>query len=664
MESDTGIPVKKQRLLIKKSLLQNAKVVECIREFELPQTFPSMKNYKKLLGNNMTIKHIAIPTSMASSITLPKRSNTLIADTKLLKKLHKLKLKSADGQHLGQFDVQFLSQVDNNINNTVNMNEAIVNMIPDLDRPKSDMPIIKISPDNITDATQIVNNSFTSLIHHSKSNTSLILDANQGKPTHKVLIQPLTSGIQTNANVNQFQLQSTSNDLERNNMYIVQSANNWKIVQLAENEKQSVSTSKSTPKLLKFPHNNGININSLKILPKNTNNIKNPEINKPSSFNVVKNPRLQRKKLRMEIADKLKQPIIDGTNDAGTAKMFEIKRSLNISSTNSFVDADEQSSKIMDNNSSIINAENVNGNNDLERNVVSSTVSHEIDKFNCDDKCNTEKNIITSKRSYPLRNSHGTVNLIRRGKKELTTNANKSISNEINTNSMTTSKQLTPSTNLLTNLQNNKNEDHLSNKNMSNKLSIVGQALSTITDDELRRKALQALADCGIGVECFVPAKPPLDKMSIKESQTQTCVFGLLDQNNFLRVSGDTNNLSRLKEIDRHIIDNTMISNTLIQETQKFTKKLNKILNQRWVNKANVEQIKEILKVNPIVEKTLNLMEKDFNSAKKYDKNGLLNIHRAILSDQPFVVKRQLMVLQSCKQSIDLPTSKREVRIQ
>ncbi|KAK0080759.1 hypothetical protein PV325_013369 [Microctonus aethiopoides] len=666
MESETGIPVKKQRLLIKKSLLQNAKVVECIREFELPQTFPSMKNYKKLLGNNMTIKHIAIPTSMASSITLPKRSNTLIADTKLLNKLHKLKLKSADGQHLGEFDIQLLSQINNNINNTVPMNEAIVNIIPDLDRSKSNMPIMKISPDNITDATKIVNNSLTSLMHHSKSNTSLILSANQEKPTHKVLIQPLKSDGRTNANVNQYQMQSTSNNLEGNNMYIVQSANNWKIVQLAENEKQNVSTTKSTPKLMKFPHNNGIKINSLKVLPENTNNIKNPEMIKSSSLNVVKNPRLQRQKLKMEITDKSKQSIIDGTNDVGTARMFGIKRPLNISSTtNSFVEADEQSSKQMDNNSSVINAENSNGNNDLERNIVSSTVSHEINsKFNFDDKYNTEKNIITSKRSYPLRNSHGTVNLIRRGKKELTTNANKSISNKINTNSMTTSKQLTTSTNLLTNLQNNKNEDNLSNKDVSNKLSIVGQALSTISNDELRTKALQALADCGIGVECFVPVKPPLDKMSIKESQTQTCVFGLLDQNNFLRVSGDTNHLSRLKVIDRHNIDNTNISNTSIQESQKFTKKLNKILNQRWVNKDNVEQIKEILKVNPIVEKTLNLMEKDFKSAKKYDKNGLLNIHRAILSDQSFVVKRQLMVLRGCKQSIDLPTSKRETGLE
>ncbi|KAK0166910.1 hypothetical protein PV327_004378 [Microctonus hyperodae] len=652
MESDTGIPVKKQRLIIQNSLLQNAKVVECIREFKLPQTFPSMKKYQKLLSNNMTIKNTAMPTPLSSLLTLPKQGNKLIADTKLLNKLHKLKIKSPDGQYLGEFNVQFLSQVDNNTDNTVNMNEAIVNMIPNLDKSISDMPITKNSLDNISDNTPIVNNSLTSLMHHSKSNTSLILNANKKKPTHKVLIQPLTSDTRTNANVNKLQSQSTSNNLEKKKMYIVQSGNNWKVVQLAENKKQSVPTLDSTSKIVKIPDNK---INSLKISPKNTSNIKNLEMNKSSILKPVKNPLLQRKKLTKEITDELKQPIIDGTNDVGTAKISGIKRSLNVPLTNSFTKPDEKSTKITDNNSSVINTENVNENNDLERNVVSSVVSHEIDgKFNSDDKHNTEKNIATSKRFYPLRNSHGTVNLIRRGKKELA-------KNEVNANSTTTTtKQLTPSTNLI--LENNKNEDNSSNKDMSNKLSIVGHALSMISDDELRTKALQALADCGIGVECFVPIKPPLDKMSIRESQTQTCIFGLLDQNNFVRMTGDTDNLSRLKVIDRNN-DNTSVLNTSIQETQKFTEKLNKILDQQWVNKANVERIKEILKVNPIVEKTLNLMEKDFKSAQKYDKNGLLSIHRAILSDQPFVVKRQLMVLRSCKQSIDLPTSKNRAGI-
>ncbi|XP_023288228.1 uncharacterized protein LOC105694743 isoform X2 [Orussus abietinus] len=212
-------------------------------------------------------------------------------------------------------------------------------------------------------------------------------------------------------------------------------------------------------------------------------------------------------------------------------------------------------------------------------------------------------------------------------------------------------------------------ENEGNSTNLTDNLSIVEEALSSIKNKELREKAFKALADCGIGIERQVPLRPPSPSIVVRNSQTQTQVFGLLDQEDFIAIAGDSGNLKRMKKKDR---DNRELSNinfncddflycdqsnpnlpSLTEEQDLYA-----LFNKEFGNKAST--IPEPLLEEPLVsfeQKVYNKLKVDFAMMKQADENGMLGIHRAVLNNDEQEVHRQLLMLKACNEDPDIPST-------
>ncbi|XP_020286726.1 uncharacterized protein LOC109856162 [Pseudomyrmex gracilis] len=195
----------------------------------------------------------------------------------------------------------------------------------------------------------------------------------------------------------------------------------------------------------------------------------------------------------------------------------------------------------------------------------------------------------------------------------------------------------------------------LSQKDLSNKFDIIKKAMDSVKDSKLRELALKALADCGIGIERYVPIHPPEQCKAVHDSQVQTMVFGLLDPKSFVLINKDIKSLYRINQITLHDVPNV---EPLDEQEGNFD--IDSFVNE-FVK--NMENDSDILKINKTLSMSklrcksiLGHLEKDFQSVKQYDQNGRLNIHNAVISNNIYLVKRHLLVLQQCKESVDIPT--------
>lgn len=202
---------------------------------------------------------------------------------------------------------------------------------------------------------------------------------------------------------------------------------------------------------------------------------------------------------------------------------------------------------------------------------------------------------------------------------------------------------------------------------------VIKKAVNSVKDDSLRAQALKALADCCIGVEKFVPKHPPEELKSVHDTQVQTTVFGLLDPTFFVLINKDKEDIQRIQQVtlnDTHRIQDLSLQNNLDCNIQQPTVSKNFNMNEEesdfdidsFMNEICEEhlgalQVKETLSTTNIrYQKIIDQLQKDFELAKKYDENGMLSIHNAVLKNNIFDVQRYLMVLKQCKENIDIMT--------
>ncbi|KAG5329960.1 BCL3 protein, partial [Acromyrmex heyeri] len=225
------------------------------------------------------------------------------------------------------------------------------------------------------------------------------------------------------------------------------------------------------------------------------------------------------------------------------------------------------------------------------------------------------------------------------------------------------------STNMQSNVQSKDCSKDLPQKNLSDQLNIIKKAMDSVRDNELRELALKALADCGIGIERHVPISPPEDHKAVHDTQVQTIVFGLLDPKSFILINKDLNDIHRLNQItlydmpnDENLLINNLHSNNsifkdsnVIEQESPFD--LDSFMEQFWKEDSDALKMKETLSMTRVrCNSLLEHLQRDFENVKRYDQNGMLNIHNAVVSDNIYLVQRQLMVLQYYKQSIDILT--------
>ena len=223
-------------------------------------------------------------------------------------------------------------------------------------------------------------------------------------------------------------------------------------------------------------------------------------------------------------------------------------------------------------------------------------------------------------------------------------------------------------------------EQAKADKEMTSQLSIVQKALSTVEDKELRAKALRALAECGIGIERFVTIREPADQRPVKDSATQTQIFGLWDPDRFINVPNEKPTIERIKIHEKPQLNYNMSHfsdeafSTLSLDTLDIPK-WRRIEAESTCHLADAvagflkgnegaEQVKNIFAqphgVHPKVKAQL---EKDLKTYNQFDDNGLLSIHRAVQDNDINAVARLLKILRLCRESVDIPTRDGQVSI-
>ncbi|XP_012226601.2 putative leucine-rich repeat-containing protein DDB_G0290503 [Linepithema humile] len=219
-------------------------------------------------------------------------------------------------------------------------------------------------------------------------------------------------------------------------------------------------------------------------------------------------------------------------------------------------------------------------------------------------------------------------------------------------------------TNVQSNLQ-NKTYQKDYHVDLSNQYDIIQKAMDSVKDNELRELAMKALMDCGIGIQRYIPVHSLEQHKSVCDTQVQTEVFGLLDPKSFILISKDIDNINRINQINLQDISdsqNLLSTNDLyshVDSTSKISEQDIFNVNFWKYFEENLDVTKIETTLSAAMKKYRNLvdhLQKDFESVKQYDQNGMLNIHNAVISNNIHLVQRQLMILKYCKESVDILT--------
>ncbi|XP_011259401.1 uncharacterized protein LOC105253222 [Camponotus floridanus] len=232
-------------------------------------------------------------------------------------------------------------------------------------------------------------------------------------------------------------------------------------------------------------------------------------------------------------------------------------------------------------------------------------------------------------------------------------------------------QQITSTTDTIMQL-NVENQDHVNDSvqsGLSDQWDIIKKAMDSVRDNKLRALALKALADCGIGIERHVPIRLPEEHKAVHDTQVQTMVFGLLDPKSFIFINKDLDNIQRVNQItlcdmpnqDQSVTNGLYFNDSVfkapVTTEQESDFDLDNFIKQIVEENSDTVKMKETLSMTKIRCKNLiKHLERDFESVKCYDQNGMLNIHNAVISNNIHFVQRQLMVLQQCKESVDILT--------
>ncbi|KAL6431934.1 hypothetical protein ACFW04_007393 [Cataglyphis niger] len=204
---------------------------------------------------------------------------------------------------------------------------------------------------------------------------------------------------------------------------------------------------------------------------------------------------------------------------------------------------------------------------------------------------------------------------------------------------------------------------------LSDQWNIIKKAMNSVKDNKLRMLALKALADCGIGIERHVPIRLPQEHKAVHDTQVQTMVFGLLDTS-FIFINKDLDSIQRIKQISLYdmpsnqdqLLTNDLHSNDFLSKAPLINEQENdfdidSFIKQIFEENSDTAKMKETLSATKIRCKNLiEHLQRDFELVKRYDQNGMLNIHNAVISNNIHLVQRQLMILEQCKESVDILT--------
>ncbi|XP_076631346.1 uncharacterized protein LOC143346769 [Colletes latitarsis] len=621
MESMSPPPAKKIRSI------NEVKMIECRREFKLPVQFPSKASIK------------SVSTPKIKNGTNNAKDSTSILMTNNVKKL---RIRSQDGRDLGEIQVKFPTQELNTPLNskiiTLTKSALISNKNNKINKPLNSLVVPLKNMDGSTKVIQkpiSPNKVFLATISQQSSD----IESMDEKQTHQplLLIKPINNIKESDS----LQNKKMEKSIKTNTSNINKSLDPKEYRQLAKSKFPVVKCEKLTISKNKININelsaltltkdnstlNSLSISGNKMVEKNNESIEN-SYNTINNNNIDHNVNTQKKTINSEVPKIIDKFVHDKHQDKG-------KIGNNVVTTSN------------------------------NKNMIIKRDPNDAQKKNCTSVPTVSKNIHSE--------SQNIFNNVNNSPIPCTienTSINKNVKNE-----EPNSKNYNSNTN------NDKEKEAFVEEKLSQHWNIIKEALTSVKDEELRAKALQALMDCGIGVAKHVPITPPENYKTIHDSLVQTDVFGLLDENSFVLVKEDTPILERIKQTERstvnhpinlttpiesnstylNCIDNDyLLPNLTLEPPMDDISDIDNFLNQSFNTNARVNKVKQILAPpHSLYKKVAMQVQEDFQTLQQWDDDGTLSIHRAVKNNNLREVQRLLVVLKASKISIDVLTANR-----
>ncbi|XP_076757140.1 uncharacterized protein LOC143427117 [Xylocopa sonorina] len=624
----------------------NIPIIECKREFTLPHKFPSMINCKKY---NVTSVSLVKNQEMVTAANSKLSGNLISWKNKMQVPMHsikKLRIKTQDGKDLGEVKVQFLTR-----KNTINTQKSVHTR-------------------QTLDSTNNINELFKSLSLPGAQRS-------QAQPVGSQIVIKSISPNKLPATVQKLpEVQDKNKDIVKNNYVLTKinkaNQNNGLLLLKKLRDISNVSAT-ATPRKkdnLTLPSEEKKNSNSEKKDVSNKNSCIPTEVETQKKTNLlsIKSLDTQLAKLKFPIVrcEKLsisKNEVIVNRASTSPAKKNTKKRSNSDLTSYPLKETDES-------NKNVHNMKSKESKRYCVDISEKDTGNSKKEKF--DNKTGNNDAVIAISEqeknctSIPVNNR----NIDNKNQNECTEANNKVDSCETDINITLANKIV----------------DSDKEKKLSECLDVIKQALISVQDEELRAKALHALAECGIGKGKQVPIIPPEKLRTVHDSQIQTEVFGLLEATCFILVKEDTPALSRIKQTERSTIKPPPIMREIQTqtETQDQPKPINycidnidlyqmktpvpvedselifdfdNYLNDYFNHNADVNRVKQIFSMpHDLYKKGAIQLERDYEGMKEWDDNGMLNIHKAVLNDRVQEVQRLLLVLKASKIDIDVLT--------
>lgn len=678
----------------------NIPVLECKREFNLPHKFPSMINSSKCNFIPKDCKQITITnTEVHNSLNGLNTKKTLATSG-----IKKLRVKTRDGKDLGEVKVQFLPQ--KNILNTQKIihNQEIKNY-----KKNNAVNFPVASKDNINGLLKSLGS-----VSYDRDLQKFPTEAQHCDVESQFIVKTITPReLSIAINKKSAEIQNKNKSISKK-QYILTKVNeiseNDKLLLLSENGHKSLYDNSIAPKTMQLVNNNITSINKEKneasfkkeecifknykknIMNRNNNIIIEPEILKKTNISNLKNSmtQLAESKFPLVKCEKLSVSKTKVNVNKISLKATDKKQcsNLNIDNCSNVF----SSKKTFKSNNNIYNSR-INENKKYKTimkngtNIVQKNFNNKINDCNEDDVIIICEKNATSNNIKQYSNNTQKENYIPVNNKNIDKKA-QSIFNEVNNKlDLYENRTICNSDNILNNDskfdETNVKEinDNMKKEKLLECLNVIKEALTSVKDEELQIKALNALAECGIGIAKQIPITPLEKLKTVHDSQIQTDVFGLLDMKSFILVKEDMPALERIKQIEHSTVDFLPIIKEVQTQTevqiQPKTKQNNNMdliptwssislqdtlnledyFNKHFNDNNDINRIKKILSTPHYLYKKVSVqIEKDYEEMQHWDNSGMLNIHRAVLNNQLYELQRLLLILKASKTNIDVLT--------
>lgn len=677
----------------------NIPVLECKREFNLPHKFPSMINSSKCNFIPKDCKQITITnTEVHNSLNGLNTKKTLATSG-----IKKLRVKTRDGKDLGEVKVQFLPQ--KNILNTQKIihNQEIKNY-----KKNNAVNFPVASKDNINGLLKSLGS-----VSYDRDLQKFPTEAQHCDVESQFIVKTITPReLSIAINKKSAEIQNKNKSISKK-QYILTKVNeiseNDKLLLLSENGHKSLYDNSIAPKTMQLVNNNITSINKEKneasfkkeecifknykknIMNKNNNIIIEPEILKKTNISNLKNSmtQLAESKFPLVKCEKLSVSKTKVNVNRISLKATDKKQCSNLNIDNC---SNVFSSKKTFKSNNICNSR-INENKKYKTimkngtNIVQKNFNNKINDCNEDDVIIICEKNATSNNIKQYSNNTQKENYIPVNNKNIDKKA-QSIFNEVNNKlDLYENRTICNSDNILNNDskfdETNVKEinDNMKKEKLLECLNVIKEALTSVKDEELQIKALNALAECGIGIAKQIPITPLEKLKTVHDSQIQTDVFGLLDMKSFILVKEDMPALERIKQIEHSTVDFLPIIKEVQTQTevqiQPKTKQNNNMdliptwssislqdtlnledyFNKHFNDNNDINRIKKILSTPHYLYKKVSVqIEKDYEEMQHWDNSGMLNIHRAVLNNQLYELQRLLLILKASKTNIDVLT--------